>query len=81
MRFKEHRTKCSVLEVNQAQGFGANIDVIVGDGTLQKSDEIVACDMDERIVTGRLVSVTNRQRRRGTSKVLAQAACSCTPRR
>ena len=52
MRFMEHKTKCSVLEVNQTQGFGANIYVIVGNCTLQKRDEIVAWGMNERIVTG-----------------------------
>ena len=42
MRFKEHKTKCSVLKVKQTQDFGATIHVIVGNGTLQKSDEIKA---------------------------------------
>jgi len=51
MKFKEHKTKCSVLEVKQTQGFGATIDVIVSNGTLQKNDEIVVCGMNGPIVT------------------------------
>jgi len=51
IKFDAAKTKCSVLEVKQTQGYGATIDVIVSNGTLEKSDEIVVCGMNGPIVT------------------------------
>jgi len=51
IKFKAHKSVCRVLEVKRTRGFGATIDVIVSNGTLMKSDEIVVCGMTGPIVT------------------------------
>lgn len=40
-----HEVKCIMLEVKVVKGFGTTIDVVIINGVLHESDQIVVCDM------------------------------------
>ncbi len=43
--------ECTVLEVKTVEGLGTTLDVVLVNGTLNKSDTIVVCGMQGAIVT------------------------------